>query len=76
MGRIRDGHVAVLLVHTESAGADSVIKRLRSRLGSLEDASSVIAVQVGKATFSPEVPSADALIAQALRHVQNFELRN
>jgi hypothetical protein len=76
MGRIRDGHVAVLLVHTEAAGADSVIKRLRSRLGALEDASSVIAVQVGKATFSPEVPSADALIAHALRHVQNFELRN
>ena len=76
MGRIRDGHVAVLLVHTEAAGADSVINRLRSRLGALEEGTSVAVVQVGKATFSPEVSSADALIAQALRHVQSFELGN
>ena len=76
MGRIRDGQVAVLLVHTEAAGADSVINRLRSRLGALDEGSSVSVVQVGKATFSPEVSSADALIAQALRHVQSVELRN
>jgi hypothetical protein len=76
MGRIRDGHVAVLLVHTEPSGADSVINRLRSRLGALDEGSTVSVVQVGKATFSPEVSSADALIAQALRHVQSFELRN
>jgi hypothetical protein len=76
MGRIRDGHVAVLLVHTEPTGADSVINRLRSRLGALDEAGSVSVVQVGKATFSPDVSSADALIAQALRQVQSVELRN
>ena len=75
MGRIRDGHVAVLLVHTEAAGADSVINRLRSRLAPLEDGT-VCVVEVGKATFSPEVPSAEALIAEARRQVQSFELRN
>jgi hypothetical protein len=76
MGRIRDGHVAVLLVHTEPTGADSVINRLRSRLGSLDEAGNVSVVQVGKATFSPDVSSADALIAQALRQVQSVDLRN
>jgi hypothetical protein len=76
MGRIRDGYVAVLLVHTEPAGADSVINRLCSRLGSLDEAGSVSVVQVGKATFSPDVLSADALIAQALRQVQHVDLGN
>jgi hypothetical protein len=76
MGRIRDGHVAVLLVHTEPTGADSVINRLRNRLGPLDEAGSVSVVQVGKATFSPDVSSADALIAQALRQVQSVDLRH
>ena len=61
---------------TEPTGADSVINRLRSRLGSLDEGGKVCVVQVGKATFSPDVSSADALIAQALRQVQSVELRN
>ena len=62
MGRIRGGHVAVLLVHAEPVGADSVLGRLRDRLATLAED-----VQLGKAIFSPETSSADALIAQALR---------
>ena len=76
IGRIRGGQVAVLLVHSEPVGADSVVGRLRQRLGMLGAEVSVTDVSVGKATFSPDVMSADALIAQALRQVQRLEGRN
>ncbi len=76
IGRIRSGHVAVLLVHTEPVGAESVIGRLRQRLLMLAGETAVDEVHVGKATFSAECTSADAFIAQALRHVQSVELRN
>jgi hypothetical protein len=75
IGRIRGGHVAVLLVHSEPLGAESVIGRLRQRLLLLGGESSVSEVHVGKATFTPEYTSADAFIGHALQHVQNVEFR-
>ena len=76
MGRIRGGVVAVLLVHAEPVGAESVIARLRERLVTLPDEERVAALELGRAVFSAECSSADALIAQARSQAQRFELRN
>jgi hypothetical protein len=76
MGRLRDGRIAVLLVHAEPAGADSVIGRVRDRLGAISEEISIAEVELGKAIFSHEMSSADALIEQARRHAERFELRN
>lgn len=76
MGRIRGGVVAVLLVHAEPAGAESVITRIRHRLGELPEQVRVTTLQLGRAVFSPEFATADALIAEAQRQVQRFELSN
>jgi GGDEF domain-containing protein len=76
MGRIRGGLVAVLLVHAEPVGAESVIARLRQRLGMLPEDERVAALELGRAVFSAECASADELIAQAQRQAQRVELRN
>ena len=76
MGRIRGGVVAVLLVHAEPVGAESVIARLRERLGTLPERERVAALELGRAVFSAECASADALIAQAQRQAKRVELRN
>jgi hypothetical protein len=78
MGRIRDGLVAVLLVHAEPVGIESVIDRLRQRFGlfSSDLRASMTTPQVGRAVFSADCASADALITLALRHVQSLESRN
>lgn len=76
MGRIRDDLVAVLLVHAEPIGAASVTTRLQRRLGRLPKEARIKVVQLGRAVFSAECASADALIAKALREAERFELRN
>ena len=76
MGRLRDGQVAVLLVHAEPIGADSVVVRLRQRLELLAEDTSLTALQLGKATFSADTSSADALIARARQQAERVELRN
>ncbi len=76
IGRIRGGVVAVLLVHAEPAGAESVIARIRHRLGELPQDARVSAVQLGRAVFSAGIASAEELITQAQRQVQRFELSN
>jgi GGDEF domain-containing protein len=76
LGRVRTGLGAVLLVHAEPVGAGIVFDRLRRRLESLAADAPVPVVQLGKAVFSAESGSADALIAQALRQAQSIVLRN
>ena len=76
MGRLRNGLVAVLLVHAEPIGTESVINRLRRRLVVPGDRGAARQTQVGRAVFSAACPSADALIALALRQAQALESRN
>jgi GGDEF domain-containing protein len=76
MGRVRGDLAAIVLVHAEAVGADSVMARLRQRLESGAREAHVSSVQLGKAVFTPELASADALIAQALRDAERLELRN
>ena len=76
MGRLRNGLVAVLLVHAEPIGTESVINRLRRRLVVPGDRSAARQTQVGRAVFSSDCSSADALIALALRQAQALETRN
>jgi hypothetical protein len=65
LGRLRTGLVAVLLVHAGAEGADSVTERLSARLSTLKPELSN--VQLGRAVFSAECASAEALIARARR---------
>jgi GGDEF domain-containing protein len=76
LGRVRGDRVAVLLVHAGSEGADSVATRLRQRLRALPREETLTAVQMGKAMFSAECASAEALIAQALRQAQDLSRSN
>jgi GGDEF domain-containing protein len=66
-GRVRGGMLAVVLVHASPEGAESVARRLRRALGSLVDGTHKAAVRLGQAVFSSECKSADALIRQAMR---------
>ena len=76
MGRLRNGLVAVLLVHAEAIGTESVINRLRRRLVVPGDRGAARQTQVGRAVFSADCASADALIALAQRQAQALESRN
>jgi hypothetical protein len=62
-GRVRDGMLAIVLIHAKAEGADSVVARLRRRL---KAAGAQAGVRIGHAMFSPDVASADALIRAAL----------
>jgi hypothetical protein len=75
-GRLGRGFAAILLVHTESVGADTVLARLRQRLESIAPDTKVRTVRLGKAVFTAENASADALIAEAIRTAQRLELRS
>jgi hypothetical protein len=66
-GRVRGGMLAVVLVHASPEGAESVARRLRRALGSLVNGTHKAAVRLGQAVFSSECKSADALIRQAMR---------
>ena len=66
-GRVRDGMLAIVLIHSKSEGADSVVSRLRRRL---KAAGAQVAVRIGHAMFSPECASADALIRCALTDME------
>jgi hypothetical protein len=68
-GRIRGGMLAVVLVHADPEGVQSVAKRLRRTLGSLVNGTHKAAVRLGQAVFSSECKSADALIRQALQRL-------
>jgi GGDEF domain-containing protein len=59
--------LAVVLVHASPEGAESVARRLRRALGSLVNGTHKAAVRLGQAVFSSECKSADALIRQAMR---------
>jgi hypothetical protein len=76
LGRVRAGLGGVLLMHAEPVGADVVVDRLRQRLEALAPNAPVSVVQLGRAMFSADLASADALIAQALRQAQSVVLRN
>ena len=66
-GRVRGGKLAVVLVHAGPEGAQSVAKRVRRAIVALLDGTHRAAVRLGHAVFSSECTSADALIRQALR---------
>ena len=66
-GRVRDGMLAIVLIHSKTEGAESVVARLRRRLKSL---GAQAGVRIGHAMFSPEVPSADALIRAAVAEME------
>jgi hypothetical protein len=57
---------AIVLVHTKSEGAESVVSRLRRRL---KAAGAQVSVRIGHAMFSPECASADALIRCAVEEM-------
>jgi hypothetical protein len=67
LGRVRDNMLAIVLIHSKSEGADSVVTRLRRRLRS---AGAQTGVRIGHAMFSPELSSADALIRAALVEIE------
>lgn len=75
-GRLSGDMVAIVLVHTEAVGADTVLARVRRRLESLGAGRSGRLVHLGKAVYTTEHTSADGLIAEALRAGQRLELRN
>ena len=76
LGRVRGDRMAVVLVHAGAEGAESVATRLRDRLSAVSDQVALTSVQMGNAVYSAECASADALISQALRHAQEWSLRN
>lgn len=75
-GRLSGDMVAIVLVHTEAVGADTVLTRVKRRLESMGSGRHKRLVHLGMAVYTPEVASADGLIAEALRAGQRVELRN
>jgi hypothetical protein len=65
-GPIRGGRMAVVLVHSGPEGARSVVRRIGEKITGLLSDTQRAAVRLGQAVFSSEVPSGEALIAEAL----------
>jgi hypothetical protein len=60
---INNVEIAALLIHTDNAGGEAVVRRLQRRL--TDDPSWKTAASVGHATFSPECATPSALLAAA-----------
>jgi hypothetical protein len=65
-GPIRGGRLAVVLVHSGPEGARSVVRRIGEKITGLLSDTQRAAVRLGQAVFSSEVPSGEALIAEAM----------
>ncbi|MEO7273001.1 MAG: hypothetical protein ABIX28_22050, partial [Vicinamibacterales bacterium] len=70
-GRLHNGPLAVVLVHSGEEGARAVTTRLKARVAKVTPHLSAM-VKVGGAVFTPECASADDLIADAKRAVRAF----
>jgi hypothetical protein len=70
LGIMEGDQVAALLTHTDSAGSNTVVTRLRRRLGETASRLNLTGVRVGHAAFSPECRTAAALLSQAARDAQ------
>jgi hypothetical protein len=62
--------VAALLTHTDAMGLDNVVRRLKQRLADAAERLNVSNVKLGQAAVSPDVRTAEALLALALRHAE------
>jgi hypothetical protein len=70
LGVMNGDKVAALLTHTDSAGSNMVVARLRRRLAETASRLNLTGVRVGHAAFSPECRTASALLSQAARDAQ------
>ena len=74
LGTMTGDRVAALLTHTDGAGSNKVVSRLRQRLGEAASRLNLSGVRVGHAAFSPECRTAEALLSQAARDAQTLSL--
>jgi len=70
LGIMNGDKVAALLTHTDDAGSNKVVTRLRRRLGETASRFNLAGVRVGYAAFSPECRTAEALLSQAAKDAQ------
>ncbi len=70
LGVMNGNGVVALLTHTDHEGSDRVVVRLRRRLNEAAGRLGVAGVTVGRAAFSPECSTTDALLSQAIREAQ------
>lgn len=74
LGTMNGERVAALLTHTDGAGSNKVVGRLRRRLGETASRLNLTGIRVGHAAFSPECRTAEALLTQAVRDAQPVSL--
>jgi len=74
LGTMNGDRVAALLTHTDGAGSNKVVGRLRQRLGETASRLNLTGVLIGHAAFSPECRTAEALLSQAARAAQPVSL--
>jgi hypothetical protein len=74
LGTMNGDRVAALLTHTDGAGSNKVVGRLRRRLGEAAGRLNLTGVRVGHAAFSPECRTAEALLSQAAKDAQPVSL--
>lgn len=69
-GKMSGSLVVALLTHTDALGLDNVVRRLKQRLADAAERLNVSDLRLGQAAVSPEVRTADALLALALRQAE------
>ena len=69
-GKMSGSQVAALLTHTDAMGLDNVVRRLKHRLADAAERLNVSDVKLGQAAVSPDVRTAEALLALALRQAE------
>jgi GGDEF domain-containing protein len=74
LGTMNGDRLAALLTHTDGAGSNKVVGRLRQRLGETATRLNLAGVRIGHAAFSPECRTAEALLSQAARAAQPVSL--
>jgi len=70
LGTMNGDRVAALLTHTDVMGSNTVVGRLRHRLGEAANRLNLRGVRVGHAAFSADCRTAEALVLQAARDAQ------
>jgi GGDEF domain-containing protein len=75
VGRLSNGSVAALLVHTSERGAAAVAGRVRQRLAQLGDELGTATPQVGTASYPASGNDAAALVAAAMTDLARQDAR-
>jgi hypothetical protein len=70
LGTMAERRVGAVLAHTDADALQVVVRRLKQRLAEAARSLNLSSLRLGRAVLTPDCPSADALVARALKETE------